>query len=106
MSMPLSINLGLAGVSPVQGGGAKDTGNYALGLGATIYNQYFVDLKYVDSFGKSADCNDGATDGSTPNALDATQRNTCYAGGYSSFSGGGATTEDRGAVYLTLKTTY
>ncbi|WP_349918271.1 DUF1302 domain-containing protein [Aeromonas veronii] len=106
MSMPLSVNLGLSGISPVQGGGAEDTGNYAVGLGATIYNQYFVDLKYVDSFGKSAECNDGATDGSTPNALDATQRNTCYAGGYASFSGGGATTEDRGAVYLTLKTTY
>ncbi|MGY3930862.1 Protein of uncharacterised function (DUF1302) [Aeromonas encheleia] len=106
MSMPLSVNWGLAGISPVQAGGAKDTGNYAVGLGATIYNQYFVDLKYVDSFGKSADCNDGGTDGSTPNALDATQRNTCYAGGYSSFSGGGATTEDRGAIYLTLKTSY
>jgi hypothetical protein len=38
--------------------------------------------------------------------LDATQRYTCFAGGYSSFSGGGATTEDRGAVYLTLKTTF
>lgn len=106
MTMPLSVNWGLSGVSPVQAGGAKETGNYAVGLGATIYNQYFVDLKYVDSFGKSADCNDGARDGATPNALDATQRTTCYAGGYSSFSGGGATTEDRGAIYLTLKTTY
>lgn len=106
MTMPLSVNWGLSGVSPVQAGGAKETGNYAVGLGATIYNQYFVDLKYVDSFGKSADCNDGARDGATPNALDGAQRTTCYAGGYSSFSGGGATTEDRGAIYLTLKTTY
>ncbi|QJT22343.1 DUF1302 domain-containing protein [Aeromonas media] len=106
MNMPLSVNWGLAGISPVQAGGAKDTGSYAVGLGATLYNQYFVDLKYVDSFGKSAECNDGAVDGATPNALDGAQRNTCYAGGYASFSGGGATTEDRGAIYLTLKTTY
>ncbi len=106
MSMPLSVNWGLAGISPVQAGGAKDTGSYAVGLGATLYNQYFVDLKYVDSFGESAECNDGAEDGTTPNALDGAQRNTCYAGGYASFSGGGATTEDRGALYLTLKTTY
>ena len=106
MTMPLSVNWGLSGISPVQAGGAKETGNYAVGLGATIYNQYFVDLKYVDSFGKSADCNDGARDGATPNALDGAQRTTCYAGGYSFFSGGGATTEDRGAIYLTLKTTY
>ncbi|MNZ55219.1 hypothetical protein D3C78_731410 [compost metagenome] len=106
LTAPMSINVGLDGVSPVQGGGAEDTGNYAVGVGAAIYNQYFVDLKYVDSFGDSAKCDNGATDGSTPNALDATQRYTCYAGGYSSFSGGGATTEDRGAMYLTFKTTF
>ncbi|MFC4861749.1 DUF1302 domain-containing protein [Pseudomonas sp. MAHUQ-62] len=106
MTAPMSVNVGLDGVSPVQGGGAEDTGNYSVGIGAAIYNQYFVDLKYVDSFGDAKKCTNGATDGSTPNALDATQRYTCYAGGYSSFSGGGATTEDRGAVYLTLKTTF
>ncbi|MCY1276845.1 hypothetical protein D9M69_210540 [compost metagenome] len=106
LSMPMSINIGLDGVSPVAAGGAEDTGNYAVGIGAAIYNQYFVDLKYVDSFGDSAKCDSGHTDGSTPNALDGAQRYTCFAGGYSSFSGGGATTEDRGAVYLTLKTTF
>lgn len=106
LSAPMSINVGIDGVSPVVAGGAEDTGNYALGLSAAIYNKYYVDLKYVDSFGESAKCDNGATDGSTPNALDATQRYTCYAGGYSSFSGGGATGEDRGAVYLTFKTTF
>jgi hypothetical protein len=106
LSAPMSVNVGLDGVSPVQGGGAEDTGTYSVGVGAAIYNQYFVDLKYVDSFGDAEKCENGATDGSTPNALDATQRYTCFAGGYSSFSGGGATTEDRGAVYLTLKTTF
>lgn len=106
LSAPMSVNLGIDGVSPVAAGGAEDTGNYSVGVGAAIYNQYFVDLKYVDSFGDSAKCDNGATDGSTPNAFDGQQRYTCYAGGYSSFSGGGATGEDRGAVYLTFKTTF
>jgi hypothetical protein len=105
LSLPLSVNSGLSGVSAVQGGGAKGTGNYALGVGAAIYNQYFVDLKYVDSFGKTESCRDGQTDGSTPNPLDAEEDYTCTGGGYSSFSGGGAALEDRGAVYLTFKTT-
>ena len=106
MSAPMSVNVGLDGVSPVQGGGAENTGTYSLGVGAVIYSKYFVDLKYVDSFGKSEKCHDGANDGAAPNALDGTQRYTCYAGGYSSFSGGGATTQDRGAMYLTLKSTF
>ncbi|MGQ7958569.1 DUF1302 domain-containing protein [Pseudomonas sp. SP16.1] len=106
LSAPMSINVGLDGVSPVVAGGAEDTGNYAVGVSAAIYNQYYVDLKYVDSFGDSAKCEDGATDGATPNALDGTERYTCYGGGYASFSGGGATGEDRGALYLTFKTTF
>jgi len=105
MTMPLSVNVGLAGVSPVVAGGAKGTGNYAVGVGVAIHGKYFADLKYVDAFGKADKCNDGANDGATPNALDGTERYTCYAGGYSSFSGAGAS-EDRGAVYLTLKTTF
>lgn len=113
MNMPLSVNVGLVGVSPVNGGGAKDTGNYAFGVGAIIYNKYFVDLKYVDSFGQTDKCNvsgvstgSKAGDGSTPNAFSGNENYACYAGGYSSFSGAGATTADRGAVYLTLKTTF
>jgi len=106
LSAPMSINVGLDGVSPVVAGGAEDTGNYSVGMSAAIYNQYYVDLKYVDSFGETQKCENGATDGTTPNALDGAERYTCYAGGYSSFSGGGATGEDRGAVYLTLKTTF
>ncbi|MGF6281379.1 DUF1302 domain-containing protein [Pseudomonas silensiensis] len=113
LNAPMSINLGLDGVSPVSGGGAKDTGNYAVGLGAVVYNKYFVDLKYVDSFGKADKCNVSGVstgpkggDGSTPNAFSGNENYACYAGGYSAFSGGGATTEDRGAVYLTMKTTF
>jgi hypothetical protein len=105
LSAPLSVNLGIDGVSPVVAGGAKDTGTYSMGVSAAIYNQYYVDLKYVDAFGEASKCDNGATDGATPNALDGTQRYTCYAGGYASFSGA-ATTEDRAALYLTLKTTF
>ncbi|MBF7729758.1 DUF1302 domain-containing protein [Pseudomonas sp. N040] len=115
MTAPLSVNVGVDGTSPVQGGGAKDTGNYAVGVGAQIYNKYFVDLKYVDAFGKTEDCDyspdtvngptDTSGDGATPNALATSQAYTCYEGSYSSFSGAGATIEDRGAVYLTFKTT-
>ena len=113
LNAPMSINLGLDGVSPVSGGGAKDTGNYAVGLGAVVYNKYFVDLKYVDSFGKADKCNVSGVstgpnggDGPAPNAFSGNENYACYAGGYSAFSGGGATTEDRGAVYLTMKTTF
>jgi hypothetical protein len=116
LNAPMSINVGLDGVSPVSGGGAKDTGNYAIGLGAVVYNKYFIDLKYVDSFGKTDKCdtsglstgaaNAGSGDGSTPNAFSGNENYACYGGGYSAFSGGGATTEDRGAVYLTMKTTF
>lgn len=116
MSLPMSLNVGLDGVSPVSGGGAENTGNYAVGVAAAIYNKYFVDLKYVDSFGKTDKCsvsgnatgaaNAGSGDGSTPNAFSGNENYACYAGGYAAFSGGGATTADRGALYLTLKTTF
>jgi hypothetical protein len=105
MNMPLSINYGIDGVSPVQGGGAEDTGTYSIGVGAIIYNQYFVDLKYVDAFGEASKCDNGLADAATPSALDLNERYTCYEGGYASFSGAGAT-EDRGAMYLTFKTTF
>ncbi|VVM78184.1 DUF1302 domain-containing protein [Pseudomonas fluorescens] len=105
LSLPLTVNMGLDGISPVQGGGAKDSGTYSLGLSAAIYGQYFVDLKYVDAFGKTSKCENSLTDGATPNALRVNEEYTCYAGGYSSFSGN-AGTEDRGAVYLTLKTSF
>ncbi|MBF7729110.1 DUF1302 domain-containing protein [Pseudomonas sp. N040] len=113
MTMPMAINVGIDGNSPVSGGGAKDTGNYSLGVGAQIYNQYFVDLKYVDSFGKTNKCKTsgygtvaGSGDGAAPGAFSNAENYSCYAGGYSSFSGPGAALEDRGAVYLTLKTTF
>jgi hypothetical protein len=109
MTMPLSINYGIDGVSPVAAGGAEKTGNYSVGVGAAIRNQYFVDLKYVDAFGETSKCDDPVRDGAQllPTVAPGVARvdYTCYAGGYSSFSGPAAT-EDRGAVYLTFKTTF
>lgn len=120
MTAPVALTTGIDGNSPVQGGGSRDTGNYSLGVGAQIYNKYFVDLKYVDAFGRTKKCNNtpadtsaawvaggGTTsgDGATPNALAVSEGYTCYKGSYSSFSGAGAAIEDRGAVYLTFKTT-
>jgi hypothetical protein len=115
-NMPMSINMGLVGVSPVSGGGAKGTGNYAVGVGAVVYNKYFVDLKYVDAFGKTDKCdisgtnsgaaNAGSGNGAIPNAFSGNENYACYGGSYSSFSGAGASIQDRGAVYLTLKTTF
>lgn len=117
MSAPVALNVGVFGNSPVQGGGNEDTGSYSLGVGAQIYNKYFVDLKYVDAFGKTKKCNNSpeyadigltpspAGDGATPNALNANQGYACVEGGAASFSGAGAAIEDRGAVYLTFKTT-
>lgn len=101
LTAPMSVNVGIHGVSPVQGGGAKDSGSYSIGIGANILNQYSVDLKYVDAFAKTKKCDSNTADGATQNPLDASERYTCYAGGYASSTG----SEDRGAIYLTFKTT-
>lgn len=101
LTAPMSVNVGIDGISPVQGGGAKDSGSYSIGVGANILNRYNIDLKYVDAFAKTGKCNSNTADGATPNPLDPSQRYTCYAGGYASSTG----TEDRGAIYLTFKTT-
>jgi hypothetical protein len=110
MTAPVALNVGVYGNSPVQGGGNEDTGSYSLGVGAQIYNKYFVDLKYVDAFGKRDNCNDsgfaaGTGDGAASNAFSTNGAYTCTEGGVASFSGAGAAIEDRGAVYLTFKTT-
>jgi hypothetical protein len=108
MNMPLSINYGIDGVSPVAGGGAENTGTYSVGVGAIIQNQYFVDLKYVDAFGEATKCDNRNADGAQPLPVapaNNTVAYTCFPGGYSSFSGSGSI-EDRGAVYLTLKTNF
>ena len=51
MTMPLSVNWGLSGISPVQAAGRRRLAAASRRLGATIiYNQYFVDRKYAGLF--------------------------------------------------------
>ncbi|MGH8807967.1 MAG: DUF1302 domain-containing protein [Noviherbaspirillum sp.] len=86
LSMPISYSRGLSGNSAVTSGGNKDAGSYAVGLGLDLYQKYRFDLKYVDYFGKYA------TNPTT--------------GALTVPNGTQALIEDRGAVYLTFKTTF
>ena len=85
LSLPIAYSRGLSGNSAVVGGGNKGSGSYSVGLGADLYNQYRFDLQYVDFFGKVT--KDPAT------------------GALVTVPGNGAIA-DRGAVYLTFKTTF
>ncbi len=81
--MPLSYSVGLSGNTPVSSGGNEGAGAYAIGLGLDLYSRYRFDLKYVDYFGKASYANGVLV---TP-------------------SGTQALLKDRGAIYLTFKTT-
>lgn len=84
LSLPIAYSRGLSGNSAVLGGGNEGSGSYSVGLGLDVYSQYRFDLQYVDYFGDY-----------TTNA----------AGAATVVSGNGAL-KDRGAVYLTFKTTF
>jgi hypothetical protein len=86
LSMPLSYSRGISGNSAVSFGGNKGAGSYALGLGLDLYNQYRFDLKYVDYFGKY-EVNPAT-------------------GAITTASGSAGFLRDRGAVYLTFKTSF
>lgn len=85
LSMPIAYTRGLSGNSAVVGGGNKNAGSYSIGLGLDLYSKYRFDLKYVDYFGNYR------TDAS---------------GVVENFNGDSAVLKDRGAVYLTFKTTF
>ncbi len=84
LSAPMAIFGGLSGNAPTVFGGNQGNGNYAIGLGADVYQKYRFDLKYIDYFGHTKD-----------NGTMVTAQN-------------GFTTllKDRGSVYLTFKTTF
>ena len=84
--LPLSYTVGLHGNSAVAFGGNEHAGSYAAGLGLDLYSRYRFDLKYVDYFGNS-----------TVNPL---------TGAITVVNGNGVFLKDRGAVYLTFKTTF
>lgn len=85
LSMPIAYSRGLSGNSAVLGGGNKGSGSYSIGLGLDLYSKYRFDLQYADYFGDS-------TINQATGAVD-------------TVSGNGAI-KDRGAVYLTFKTTF
>jgi hypothetical protein len=84
LSAPMAVFAGLSGNAPTVFGGNQGNGNYAIGLGADVYQKYRFDLKYIDYFGHTKD-----------NGTSVTAQN-------------GFTTllKDRGSVYLTFKTTF
>ena len=84
LSAPMAVFAGLSGNAPTVFGGNQGNGNYAIGLGADVYQKYRFDLKYIDYFGHTKD-----------NGTMVTAQN-------------GFTTllRDRGSVYLTFKTTF
>ena len=84
LSAPMAVYVGLSGNAPTIFGGNQGNGNYAIGLGADVYQKYRIDLKYIDYFGRTKD-----------NGTMVTAQN-------------GFTTllKDRGSVYLTFKTTF
>ena len=86
LSMPFSYSNGISGNSAVGSGGNDGAGSYAVGLGLDLYSKYRFDLKFVDYFGNY-----------TTNPL---------TGAVTLVNGNAAYLKDRGAVYLTFKTTF
>ena len=84
--MPLSYSIGLSGNSAVATGGSKNAGSFAAGLGLDVYSKYRFDLKYVGYFGDTT--------------LNAAGTAVALA------NGSQALLNDRGAVFLTFKTTF
>jgi hypothetical protein len=84
LSMPVSYSTGISGNSAVAFGGNEGNGSYSIGLSLDYQQRYRFDLKYVDFFGRTKD-----------NGAFVTSQN-------------GFTTllKDRGAIYVTFKTTF
>lgn len=85
LSLPISYSTGLSGNSAVLFGGNKNAGSYSVGLGLDLYNKSRFDLKYVGYF---ADYTTGPT-----GAIAVDNSPLAYV-------------KDRGAIYLTFKTTF
>jgi hypothetical protein len=84
LSAPVSYSVGLAGNAATVFGGNEGLGNYAIGLGADLYQKYRFDLKYIDYIGRYKD---------NGTAVTATNGLTTFL-------------RDRGMVSLTFKTTF
>jgi hypothetical protein len=111
MYLPAAVSVGLKGESSVQLGGNEGAGNYSIGVGMDIRNQYRFDLKYVDNFGAIDTCK--AAGSATPggaqgggSAPGANGQYNCTPGQPTAFAGTFAQIADRGMVTLTFKTTF
>ncbi len=85
LTMPVTWAQGISGNAAIPFGGNDGTGNWSIGLGASIYQKYFVDLKYIAYFGDYSKAANGSA---------------------AVFNGTNAAVSDRGWVALTLKTTF
>jgi hypothetical protein len=86
LTMPITWVQGMNGTAATLFGGNQGTGNWSVGLGATLYQKYLVNLSYIGYYGNY----------STAGA----------AGAATGFNGTSAALSDRGWVSLTFKTTF
>lgn len=84
LSAPMSYSVGLHGNAATVFGGNEGLGNYAVGLGADLYQKYRFDIKYIDYVGRYRD---------NGSAVTSTNGLTTYL-------------KDRGFVSVTFKTTF
>jgi hypothetical protein len=91
LSMPITWSQGISGNAAVTFGGNENLGNYSIGLALDYLLKYRFDLKYIDFYGDFK---------VAPNAL--------FGGIPAVTTQNGLTSllKDRGAVYLTFKTTF
>ena len=85
VSMPMSWSGGLSGISAVTSGGAKDNGNFSLGIAADVSSRYNFALRYIGFYG-----------GYSTNA----------AGALAVSESVSASLSDRGHLMFTFKTTF
>ena len=91
LSMPITWSQGISGNAAVTFGGNEGLGNYSIGLALDYLLKYRFDLRYIDFYG-DVKVNPAALFGGIP--------------AVSSQNGFTALNKDRGAVYLTFKTTF
>ena len=85
LTMPITWSQGIAGNAATTFGGNKGTGTWSMGLGATIYQTYLVNLSYIGYYGDYSTAANGAA---------------------TVFNGSSAAVADRGWMSLTFKTTF
>jgi hypothetical protein len=91
LSMPVTWSQGISGNSAVTFGGNEGLGNYSIGLALDYLQKYRFDLKYIDFYGDVK---------VAPNPLFGGIEAVSQQNGFTSLL------KDRGAVYLTFKTTF